>query len=222
MQAPPLANTLNTNLSPNQLTATARHGSWVVNANLMLVATADSTAPAIDLINDPVAPGYAFTISGNMKTQGQGGFVFDYEGTDYFKYVTLNADTNQVIIGHHTPAGYFTDASYSTSISSTANMSLSVSLKGTQVTVTLGVNTVLTYQYNATVTDGSHGLISMMGATSGQSKFAVITVTSNDAAYAPRAVLQVADGSASEGIVAALTPDQLAGIVTEARQLWTA
>ncbi|HEX5279640.1 MAG TPA: hypothetical protein VFW28_06150 [Micropepsaceae bacterium] len=222
VQAPPSANTLNTTVTTSKLTGGAKRGVFTVDTASLLNAAPDSGGVAIDLINDPVAPGYALTLSVNMKTQGQGGFVFDYQGTDYFKYVTLNADTGQVVIGHHTPAGYFTDAGYSTPISSTSTYSLSVSVKGGQVTVTLGTATVLTYHYNATVTDGGYGVISLKGATSGQSRFGTVTVTANDPRYLGTPVLQVADDAAPAGEIAALTPDQLAGIVAEAKQLWTA
>src|SRR5262249_14421137 len=55
-----------------------------------------------------------------------------------------------------------------------------------------------------------------------QTSFDVVQVKTDDATYAPTAVLQVAASSAPAGFVATLSDSELASIVIEAKMLWRA
>ncbi|MDB5978261.1 MAG: hypothetical protein JWR07_5021, partial [Nevskia sp.] len=194
VQAPPGATTLDkivdfSSTSPaSQLfnTSLPATGSWLTTSDGRFLATAISAAtPAIDLIGYPVTAGSTLSITTTLKTFGQGGVVFDYQGQNYFKYATLSADGKQIVIGHRTPGAWITDATFKTPISAGTDYKLGVTLKGGLVNVSLNGAVVASFLYNETVTNGGYGLLSFKGASSGQTSFDIIEVKTDDAAYAP-------------------------------------
>ena len=198
-------------------------GTWVnTTTDGRFVGTSSAlNSPAINLIGYPVTAGSTLTILTTLKTFGQGGVVFDYQGPTYFKYAVLSADGKQIVIGHVLGNANVVDATYNTSISSGTDYKLGVTLRGGLVNVSLNGAVVVSKLYNETVTQGGYGLISFKGNTSGQTSFDIVQVKTDDATY-PTAILQVAAASAPAGFVAALTDSELASIVVEAKALWTA
>jgi hypothetical protein len=229
VQAPPGATTLDktadfSSTSPASLLFGApRAGTWTTTTDGRFLATASAVAtPAIDLINYPVAPGSTLAILTTLKTFGQGGVVFDYQGPTAFKYAVLSADGKRIVIGHVLGNSNVVDATYNTSLSAGTDYKLGVTLKAGLVNVSLNGAVVVSKLYNETITQGGYGLISFKGTTSGQTSFDVVEVKTDDAAYTPTAVLQVAADSAPAGFVATLNDDELAPIVNVAKELWTA
>ncbi len=204
-------------------TVTPSTGTWVTTSDGHFQATSTVLAtPAVNLIGYPVSPGSTLNIATTLKTSGQGGVVFDYQGPSYFKYVTLSADGKQIVIGHRTPTAWVTDATYNTSISSGTDYKLGVSLKGGLVNVSLNGAVVKSFIYNETVTIGGYGLISIKGASSGQTSFDIIEVKTDDAAYAPPALLATAPAPANAVPTSAPTAGDLAATLHEATLRWAA
>ena len=148
--------------------------------------------------------------------------MFDYQGPTAFKYAVLSADGKRIAIGHVLGNANVVDATYNTSLSAGTDYNLGVTLKAGLVNVSLNGSVVVSKLYNETITQGGYGLISFKGTTSGQTSFDVVEVKTDDATYAPTAVLQVAADSAPAGLVATLTDNELASIVVVAKELWTA
>ena len=110
-----------------------------------------------------------------VTANSSAGFVFDeYSSTDY-KFVTIDQATGQVVIGHRSKnGGVVIDATYKLP-TTTGTYNLSTTLNGNVVTVYLNSVQVLTYTYNALVTDGSFGLIS-----TGTSSFDTYSIKTTD------------------------------------------
>jgi hypothetical protein len=154
-----------------------------------------------------------------LNTNLMGGIVYDYYGPEDFKFVAIKADTDQVIIGHHTNKGWFNDAVFSKVINTGTDYKVTVSLKGTTVSVYLNGTAVGGYVYNAPVTDGYFGLLSAKGASS----FDTVTVKTDDAAFsAPGSPLMASAASLNpDGLeTSVLSSEQLAPIVEEAISRW--
>jgi Ca2+-binding RTX toxin-like protein len=190
VQAPPKVITLDKTVdfgatSPaSDLFGAPTSGTWTTTSGGRFVGTATSaTAPAVDLIGYSVTPGSMVDIATTLKTSGQGGIVFDYQGPDYYKFVTLSADSKQIIIGHVTSSGTVIDKTFATKLSSGNDYKLGVNLRGGLVNVSLNGAVVMSNLYNETITCGGYGFISMQGANSGQTSFDIIRLKTDDAAY---------------------------------------
>ncbi len=178
VQAPPGATTLDktadfsSSKPASVLFGTPTDGTWATTTDGRFLATASAVAtPAIDLIGYQVTAGSTLTILTTLKTFGQGGVVFDYQGSTYFKYAVLSADGKQIVIGHVLGNANVVDATYNTSISSGTDYKLGVTLKGGLVNVSLNGAVVVSKLYNETITQGGYGLISFKGKTVGANVF---------------------------------------------------
>lgn len=121
-----------------------------------------------------------------LKTEGRGGLVFDYYGEDNFKFAVIDADADQVIIGHYTKkGGWVEDASYAMSIEKGVDYDLNLSLKGSTVSVSVkeagasGWQAIAGHVFNAVTVDGAFGLVTMDGGSS----FDDVRVKTDDAAF---------------------------------------
>jgi hypothetical protein len=47
-----------------------------------------------------------------IQTTGSGGFVYDQSGSEDFKFISVSVATRQIIMGHRTSKGWFTDAAF--------------------------------------------------------------------------------------------------------------
>jgi hypothetical protein len=93
--------------------------------------------------------------------------VFDYYSATDYKFVTIDAKTGKLLIGHVTNSGTVIDASISsTLIKSGTDLSLGVTLQGSTIAVTLNGQQILSRSYNALLTDGDFGLYSIGGSSS--------------------------------------------------------
>jgi hypothetical protein len=157
-----------------------------------------------------------------LNTQVIGGIVFDYYGPDDFKFVAINADTNQVVIGHHaSKRGWSFDAVVDKDIEAGKDYDLAISLKGTTVSVSLDGYVVLGHVFNSLLVDGSFGLLT----ANGESSFDTVTVKTDDPAFRVEedGANLIASAASQElaGAEDALTYVELAPIVDEAIGRWS-
>ncbi len=118
-------------------------------------------------------------LEATVNTQSTAGLIFDFYSESDFKFVAIKADTGQAAIGHYTAKrGWQYDAVVDRNIKSGRDYQLTVSLKGTTVSVSLDGQVVLGHVFNAVVVDGSFGL---MADTEGS--FDDVTVKTDDPAF---------------------------------------
>jgi hypothetical protein len=159
-------------------------GQWTTTTDGRFVGTAvNATTPAINLIGYKVTPGSLAELTTTFRTSGQGGFVFDYQDPTYYKFVTLSADSKQLVIGHRAGNTTVIDRTFSTNVSTNTDYKLDVTLRGGLVNVSLNGSVVASYLYNEPATSGGFGLISMQGAASGQTSFDIVRFQTDDALY---------------------------------------
>jgi Ca2+-binding RTX toxin-like protein len=179
----------------NQLFQTPDGGNWQVKDGRYVGEN------SVDLVNLSIAPAYVVELSASLKTGGQGGFVFDYYGPQDYKFVTVSVETGQVLIGHSTAkTGLVVNATWnSAGLSATTDYGLGVTLMGSTVSVTLNNQGVLSYAFNALVTDGQFGLF----ANGGEASFDNFKVRTDDPAFIGSTpvlpTLSVSDVSVTEG-----------------------
>ncbi|HUG09617.1 MAG TPA: hypothetical protein VMM36_01325, partial [Opitutaceae bacterium] len=140
-------------------------GSWNLAAG-RYDGTAASATPAINLFTPSPAPAAVIDLSTVFNTTGAGGFVFDYYNQNSFKFVAVDSIAGTVTVGHRTAKGWFTDAVYTNAaIKTAAAQSLGITLKGTTVSVKWNNSLVISFAFNALVTDGATGLLVRSGIT---------------------------------------------------------
>ncbi|MDQ3439988.1 MAG: hypothetical protein M3478_06510, partial [Planctomycetota bacterium] len=158
-------------------------GTWgVVAGRYEGAATGD--APAISLVNATISPTSLVQLTSKFRptsSTAEGGFVFDVYSDLDFKYVGINAQTKQVVLGHRTAkGGWVVDARFNiTGFTAATDYTLGLTLKGTTANVTLNGATVISRTYNALVTDGGFGLFTRFG----QSSFDALTIGTDDPTF---------------------------------------
>jgi len=127
-----------------------------------------------------VGPAYLLQLETKISTAAAGGIVFDQYNTNDFKWVVYSKATNQILLGHYTKrTGWVIDKSISRTLS--GDVTLSLTLKGSTVSVLVNGTAALSHVYNAVVTDGGFGLL----AKDGTASFDWFTVRSDDPRLAP-------------------------------------
>ncbi|MHC1764378.1 MAG: hypothetical protein AB9869_08735 [Verrucomicrobiia bacterium] len=166
---PPLTTfneTVDFSTGPTSLLETPMSGDWSATGG-RYIGTATAGAPAIDLLAMQATPSALVELSALLKTGGAGGFVYDLYAADDFKFAALNTVTKQVILGHRTSRGWFTDAAISyVSLSAASEYTLGLVFKGTTVSAAVNGQAVVSHIYNALTTDGRFGLLSQTGTIS--------------------------------------------------------
>jgi Ca2+-binding RTX toxin-like protein len=157
------------------------------------------------------------TLQTTINTAKMAGLIFDYYGPEDFKFAAVQADTDQVIIGHHTKSGWFFDKVVSKTIDAGVDYTLAVSLKGTTVSVTVNGQAVAGYAYNASVVDGFSGLVTRGGPAT----FDNVMVKTDDPAFlkvgSPQLAAMVNTATAPQELL----PSALAPIRDAAIKLWS-
>ena len=204
--------------------ATPASGTWVTTSDGRFVGTAvNAGTPAIDLIGYKVNPGAMVDINTTLRTAGQGGVVFDYQSPLYYKFVTLSADGQQIVMGHRDGNVTTIDKTYSVKLSATTDYALEVKVRAGLVNVSLNGGVVLSNLYNETATMGGYGLISMTGAKSAQTSFDIVRLRTDDAQYAaPKADMAAVAPAPADATVTLVPPTAAAldAIVSEAKLRW--
>jgi hypothetical protein len=178
-------------------------GHWLIDGQRYHGAPASGDDLALSLMDLGLKQGLQATsllkLSTTLSTQSSAGVVFDYYGPNDFKFVTVSAVSDQVMVGHRTKrGGWSVDAALNTTIRTGTDHELLVLLKGTTVSVSLDGQAVLGYVFNGLLVDGQFGLVTRDGGSS----FDEVTLKTSDPAF-------LADGggpgsSASDAELAAL------------------
>ncbi len=157
-------------------------GDWqVMDCRYEGVPTPDTAISLVDLgIGRGLEANCILELEATLSTETMGGFVFDYYGPQDYKFVMIRTDTNQVIIGHHTSKhGMSYDAVIEKTLRAGVDYTLSLTLKGSTLSVSLGGYMVWGHVFNAIIVDGDFGLI----AVDGTSSFDEVMVKTDDSAF---------------------------------------
>ena len=161
-----------------------QNGLWLEVGGEYVAESTPSGEPAVSLIDlgsvQNLSAGSYLELNSTLNLVGSGGFVFDSYAADDFKYITFDADTDQVRIGYNSPKhGWVVSTSVDYVLESGVDYDVTIILKDTTVSVTIDGNVVLGYAFNADIVDGRFGLMSYNGLTS----FGLLTVKTNDTAF---------------------------------------
>ena len=142
-------------------------GDWNVH-NGRLEGTPDTGEVFAARISDLVVPPASLLLlESSFDATASGGIVFDYYGPDRFKFVTLTPSTKELVIGHRSPRrGWVQDAVTTLNGNLNGDHQLSVSLKGTTVSVELDGQAQSGHVFNAVTVDGQFGVLSLNDETS--------------------------------------------------------
>jgi hypothetical protein len=164
-----------------------RSGTWVVNAgHYDATPNGNLGVNMLDLGPDNLNFNSYLELSAAVNTADQAGFIFDRYGDESFKYVSIDADNQQLVIGHYTQkSGWVVDEAVSTTIDPTKDYTLGLTLKGTTVSATLndagngGFQAIAGHVFNAATVDGNFGLMALVGSTS----FDDVIIKTDDPAF---------------------------------------
>jgi hypothetical protein len=144
--------------------------------------------------------------------------IFDYHNPGYYKFATLSDSSDQILIGHVIGGVRTIDATFNTSVSPNSDTTFEVVLRGGLVNVLRNNVLVASKLYNAPVTEGAFGLVSYMGASSGQTSFDSVQVKTDEGAYAD--LLRAEGGQGDAAGHKPLTSTQLSAALAEAARRW--
>jgi Ca2+-binding RTX toxin-like protein len=165
-------------------------GSWLYNGGRYdgtIGADSEIAFSQVDLgIDHGLDVTSALELETTFNTQATGGLIFDQYGMGSFKFAVISAETDQLIIGHHTnKKGWNYDAAFDIDIAPGTDYVLNLSLKGTTVSASIkevgaqGWQAMVGFVFNAVNVDGNFGLLSKDGLSS----FDAVTVKTNDPAF---------------------------------------
>ncbi|MBV1877477.1 MAG: LEPR-XLL domain-containing protein [Pseudomonadales bacterium] len=157
---------------------TEQDGIWAFDGGA-LVGSVDGSNPGIATQYMDLAAYSRLELTTNLNTSGQAGLVFDYYNADDFKYVTLDAATDRVIIGHFTSHGWRIDTTADFNLNGNNDYELTAVMFGTTVTVLVDGQPVLSHIFNGLLNDGDYGLL----VTDGSATFDDLRVRGDDPAY---------------------------------------
>jgi len=206
-------------------------GDWQLTLDgEQYVGTATIGDTAVSLVDLGLGRGLELNaileLEATLNTEHTAGVVFDYYGPEDFKFAAIDAEADQLIIGHRTARqGWVYDAVINTDIVAGKYYDLNVSVKGLSVSVTLKdagaskASAIVGYAFNAPVVDGDLGLLSKDGISS----FDALMVRTNDSAFRDAGDNLMASAAPTEpaGAGSALSYDQLGAIVDEAIGRWS-
>jgi hypothetical protein len=168
--------------------------------------------------NIAVSAGAMLKLEAILDPAGTGGVIFDRYAADDFKFAAVSRATNQVLIGHHTAReGWVVDAVAARTLAA-GDLKLTVSLKGSTVSVNLNGQAVLGHVFNALVVDGAYGLV----VRSGSASFDSFTVQTDDPSFAGHALVSGVGERSAGGAVSTATEVDANALAAEAVRRWTA
>jgi hypothetical protein len=200
------------------------NGIWdVVNGSYSVNPGSSLGFSLLDIGPDNLNFNSYLELNAVANTQDRAGFIFDRYGDDSFKFVAIDAATDQLIIGHYTErSGWVEDATVSTLIEADTDYTLGLTLKGSTVSATLGVDggyqAIVGHVFNASTVDGHFGLM----ALGGNADFDDVRVKTDDRALeVPEAALMAAQSASESTATSTLTHGQLEKIFDAAVTRWT-
>ena len=157
-------------------------GVWELPDDLYLytgTAPAGETAVSLADLGTDIAVSSILELEATMTPGGLGGLVFDYYGPSDFKFVTLDAANDQILVGHvDLKSGLSVDQTYSKTLDDNQDNTLKLSFRGAAVSLSVNNSFVDTYGFNAALVDGEFGLVSF-----GTIAFDEMTIRTNDPAF---------------------------------------
>jgi Ca2+-binding RTX toxin-like protein len=196
---------------------TPLEGTWTLAGDRLVGQPMSGAQLALAAGGLTVGPAHLLQLETKISTAGMGGIIFDQYATDDFKWVAWSKATNQVQLGHYTAKdGWVVDKTVSMNLG--GDVTLSVSLKGTTVSVLVNNAAALSHVFNAIVTDGHFGLFSKGGGAASFDHFKVVT---DDPAFAPPSSSNMTAAFAGSGInVVTLDAGSLDTIAQAAMNRW--
>ncbi|WP_188859657.1 LEPR-XLL domain-containing protein [Marinobacterium nitratireducens] len=168
-------------------------GDWSLDSG-SLHGGSQGPLPALAVDSVEVAAFSRLELLGTLATDNQGGFVFDYYSEHEFKFVALDVQNDEVLLGHYLDGNWSLDASASLALTGGVDYSLMLTLFGSTASVTVDGTSVLTHSFNSLLNDGLYGVLSVDGNTSIDS----FLVRGDDPAYAGDPLL--VEGAARTGL----------------------
>jgi hypothetical protein len=159
-------------------------GSWAIDGNAnnrAYVPTVDAQRGyAVSNAGLSIDSAYLLRVDTTLRTSGIAGVAFDQYGPSEFKFAAIDATSGEVLVGHHTAHdGWVVDAAVSVGISAGKDYDLTVTAKGSTVSVLLNGMMVVSHAFNAVAVDGEFGLFSRVD----DSAFSSVTLATDDPAY---------------------------------------
>ena len=196
-------------------------GGWAISAGRYEGAPATSGLFADSLAALDIGANFLLRFDATLRSDGTGGVIFDRYAADDFKFAAISSATNQVLIGHYTAHhGWIVDASFDKTIHANKDYELTVTLKGTTVSVYLDGQALLGHVFNGVTVDGDFGLLSRDGT----SRFDAVTIATNHPALAlePETVLAASAPASPVPADASVDAAALAAVVDAAIARWAA
>lgn len=157
-----------------------------------------------------------------LNTQGRAGFVFDYYGPSDYKFVAIDAVTDQVLVGHRTARdGWAIDSVAPRDIVAGSNYTLSLSVRNSVATVSVNGSVAFSHAFNGVPVDGRFGLFTKGAA----STFDDFSIRTNDPAFlttAEPAALTATGTPDARGADSTASVAQIQPLFEEALRRWSA
>jgi Ca2+-binding RTX toxin-like protein len=206
-------------------------GGWNINGGRYdgTPVVTESAASLVDLgLVNGLEVASILQLDTTLNTESTGGVIFDYYGPTTFKFAAISAESNQIIIGHHTDKrGWSYDAVVDMDIKAGKDYDMEVSLKGTTVSVSVkkasspNWEAMVGYVFNAVVVDGEFGFLTK----DSNSSFDEVTIMTDDPAFivpeGASALMAATEPVDPVGVESTLTYDELDPIIDEAISRWS-
>jgi hypothetical protein len=198
-------------------------GAWQVGANRRFLGTPgagdDLAWTLVDLgLENGLHHASYLELSTTLRTDTTAGLVFDRYSSDDFKFVAIDVQGDQVIVGHSSPRhGLRIDTEVPWTLVAGRDYELQIGMKGASLSVTVDGQAVVGWGFHSGVVDGGFGLFTRDGASS----FDSFTVKTNDPAFeVPEGLVAASLAQAPASTQPALSEVELAPLVAEARTRW--
>ena len=173
-------------------------GTWTV-AGGRDTATPPTAGSAVATLEIGLAHGLrtssALDLDATVRATAIGGIAFDVYGLTDYKFVALDIPGQRVLVGHvDRRRGWVVDATFSRTLASGVDQTLSLSLRGATVSVSVGGLLVGSYAYAAAVVDGAFGML----ARGADASFDSFRTRTDDPAFALPSV-SIGDATTAEG-----------------------
>ena len=130
-----------------------------------------------------------------FRTTGIGGMAFDGYGASDLKFAALDVIGQQVLIGHIAKGQWVVDASVGRALAPNTDYTLTLTIKGLSVSVSVNGMFALSLAFNGPVADGQLGVLSRTGTISVDS----FRLKTDDPAFAGVPRVSINDVSVNEG-----------------------
>ncbi|MCH7645444.1 MAG: hypothetical protein IH974_11500 [Myxococcales bacterium] len=195
-------------------------GDWQISDGRLVGMPAAGEDAALATFDLDVAPNSWLELEATLTAESLGGFFFDYYGERDYKFAGIVPEANQVVIGHWSrQSALKVDAVADLGFSTGPEVDLTVSLKGTTVSVTVDGHEVLGHVFYSVVVDGAFGLLT----DGGDSSFASASMATDDPAFLVESgdSLRVEQGAISGSTLVGPSSLELQPLIAEATRRWT-